>query len=481
MRAIIVMYDSLNRNFLPVYGNEWVHAPNFTRLAEKSATFDTCYIGSSPTIPTRREMHTGRYNFLHRSWGPLEPFDDSMPQILHNNGVLSHLADDCQHYWEDGGATYHHRYTTHEFSRGQEGDAWKGDIAERRAGPNGIRQQDTINRKHVQKEEDFPQSQTFAKGLDFLERNVDADNWMLQIETFDPHEPYYSPQKYQDLYPKDDEPLFDWPPYCRVNHTPEQISHVRHKYAALVSMCDANLGKVLDFMDARDMWKDTMLIVNTDHGFLLGEHGWFGKMAMPFYEEIARIPYFVWDPRSQVAGQRRKSLVQTIDIAPTLLDFFGFDIPEDMQGKPLVQTIADDTPVREAGLFGMHREHVNVTDGRYVYMRAPVPENAPLYDYTLMPTHMRGFFSPKELEGATLSEPLPFSKGVRPLKVPVNGRPERKRFPTSLFDLEADPDQESPVDNPVEEERMRDHLIRLMRESDAPAEQYTRLGLKAKR
>src|SRR5919206_1023066 len=77
-------------------------------------------------MPARRELHTGRYNFLHRSWGPLEPFDDSMPQILGEAGIHTHLASDHPHYWEDGGATYHTRYTTWEFFRGQEGDPWKG-------------------------------------------------------------------------------------------------------------------------------------------------------------------------------------------------------------------------------------------------------------------------------------------------------------------------------------------------------------------
>ena len=48
------------------------------------------------------------------------------------------------------------------------------------------------------------------------------------------------------------------------------MEHVRYEYAALVSMCDAYLGKVLDFMDEHDMWKDTLLIVNTDHGYLSG-------------------------------------------------------------------------------------------------------------------------------------------------------------------------------------------------------------------
>lgn len=81
MKAIMVMYDTLNRHFLPPYGNDWVKAPNFTRLAERTMQFDRSFIGSFPTMPTRRELHTGRYNFLHRSWGPLEPFDDSMPRL----------------------------------------------------------------------------------------------------------------------------------------------------------------------------------------------------------------------------------------------------------------------------------------------------------------------------------------------------------------------------------------------------------------
>ena len=127
MRAIVVMFDSLNRHMLPPYcADTFVQAPNFSRLAEKSVTLDNFYAGSMPCMPARREMHTGRYNFLHRSWGPLEPFDDSAPQALAHAGVHTHLASDHPHYWEDGGATYHNRFDTYEFFRGQEGDAWKG-------------------------------------------------------------------------------------------------------------------------------------------------------------------------------------------------------------------------------------------------------------------------------------------------------------------------------------------------------------------
>src|SRR5688572_18854807 len=90
MRAIMVMFDSLNRRLLPNFGADEIQAPNFERLAQKSVTFDTCYAGSMPCMPARRELHTGRYNFLHRSWGPLEPFDDSMPEILKNHGIHTH-------------------------------------------------------------------------------------------------------------------------------------------------------------------------------------------------------------------------------------------------------------------------------------------------------------------------------------------------------------------------------------------------------
>ncbi len=126
MRAIMVMYDSLNKRMLPPYGCGWTKAPHFSRLAEHSAAFDTCFVGSMPCMPARRELHTGRYNFLHRSWGPLEPFDDSMPELLKEHGVHTHLVTDHYHYFEDGGATYHTRYRSYEAFRGQEGDAWKG-------------------------------------------------------------------------------------------------------------------------------------------------------------------------------------------------------------------------------------------------------------------------------------------------------------------------------------------------------------------
>jgi len=286
--------------------------------------------------------------------------------------------------------------------------------------------------------------------------------------------------EYAELYPHEyDGPHFDWPAYRPVSEEEVPcVEHLRYENAALISMCDRYLGKVLDFMDSHDMWKDTMLLVNTDHGFLLGEHGWWAKGHVPFYQEIAHIPLFAWDPRVGCRGERRKALVQTIDLGPTLLEFFGLPIPKDMQGAPLRRVLEDDTPVHDAVLFGYFGGHVNCTDGRYVYMRAPVtPENGPLFEYTLMPTRMNRMFLPGELREIGLSGPFPFTKGCRVMQIPVQGENRQIEYGTLLFDLERDPGQTEPIQDAQAEDRMARLMARLMRQNDAPPEQFERLGL----
>lgn len=436
-------------------------------------------------MPARRELHTGRYNFLHRSWGPLEPFDDSMPEILSKHGIYTHLVTDHKHYYEDGGATYHTRYNTWDFIRGQEGDAWKGEVEDpfipetvgHKEGPAW--RQEWVNRKYMQQLEEYPQFKTFDGGLEFIRTNAKQDRWFLQIETFDPHEPFYSHQKYKDLYPHEyNGPSFDWPPYQRVKETAEQIEHCRYEYLSLVSMCDEHLGKVLDLMDELHLWEDTMLIVNTDHGFLLGEHGWWAKMRQPFYNVVVHTPLFIWDPRSQIKNESRDALVQTIDWAPTLLDFFQVEIPKDVSGKPLRDTIQSDQSIREAALFGVHGGHLNCTDGRYVYMRAPENKgNTPLYNYTLMPTHMRGYYHQEELQSMKLAEPFSFTKGSKVIRTEARRGTDFHPFGTLLFDLQEDPQQNEPMHNMEVEAYMMSLMIKAMEEHDAPEEQYERLGL----
>ena len=497
MKAIMLMFDTLNRHMLEPYGCTWTHTPNFTRLAQHTVTFDNSYIGSMPCMPARRELHTGRYNFLHRSWSPLEPFDDSVTELLQRKGIYTHLCTDHPHYWEDGGCTYHPRYNTFDLVRGQEGDKWKGVVKtpehyETASQKKVLGRQDAINRMYMQKEKDHPQTRTLDAATEFITTNHDSDNWFLQIETFDPHEPFFTYDEYKKLYPHDFRAFpSDWPTYGRNNETKEMEEHLRYCYASLVSMCDHSLGRVLDLMDQYNLWEDTLLIVNTDHGFLLGEHDFWGKNAMPYYNETAHTPLFIWDPRSKKQNERRSALVQTIDLPLTLLEYFGVPATSDMQGHSLAETIASDKPVREAGLFGIFGGHICCTDGKYVYMRgAKDRSNKPLFQYTLMPTHMRGRFTVEELQTAELAKPFSFTKGCPLVKTRCAAWGAEQDpygldgycYPDQicenmLFNLESDPGQLRPIHNQELEKRMIALMITLMEKNDAPEEQYIRTGL----
>ncbi len=507
MRTIFVLFDSLVRSALECYGGSDIHTPHFKRFAERAVTFDTHFVGSLPCMPARREMHTGRLNFLHRSWGPLEPFDQSFAQVLGAAGVYTHLVSDHYHYWEDGGATYHNRYASWDFVRGQEWDKWKAMVEpplerfrtmyhpmQQPAGKADGRLQAMVNREFMNDEADYCCPRTFAAGFEFLDRNRDADNWLLQLECFDPHEPFHAPERFRAMYPTGyDGPILDWPRYKRSAESADEVAQLRANYAALVTMCDDYFGRLMDYLDAHDMWRDTAVILTTDHGFLLAEHDWWGKNRMPFFNELAHIPLMVHHPEHMAqAGQRRQALTQTIDLMPTLLALHGVEAPATCEGHSLLPLLAGDGRIREAALYGMFGAGTNVTDGRYTYFLYPEDMTRQmLYEYTLMPMHLKSLFHVDELRGAQLAPPFSFTQGVPLLKVPArrndSGQPTGHQgqgggfedTTTVLYDLEADYAQEQPFRDEAIERRLKQSMAQIMQLNDAPPEAFERLGLVA--
>jgi len=480
MRVIFVLYDSLVRGAMESYGGTHIYTPNFKRFAERAVTFDSHFAGSLPCMPARRELHTGRYNFLHRSWGALEPFDQSFARLLGDTGVYTHLISDHYHYWEDGGATYHNRYSSWEFIRGQEWDRWKAMVV--------------INRETMKQEEDFCCPQTWRAAFDFLDDNRDADNWLLHLECFDPHEPFHAPERFKAMYPSGySGPILDWPRYKRNEETAQEVTELRANYAALLSMCDDYFGRLLDYMDQHNMWKDTAVVLTTDHGFFLSEHDWWGKNRMPFYNELAHIPLMMYTPEdADLGGQRRTALTQTVDLMPTLLALFGAPAPESAEGHSLVATMRTNEAVRKAAIYGMFGAGTNITDGRYTYFRYPEDMTEhDLFEYTLMPMHMKSFFPLPELRDATLTKAFKFSQGVPLLRVPARrndaGQPTGhvgqgggyEDTSTVLFDLEQDYAQQNPFRDATIEKRLLGLLDEAMRVNEAPPEAFIRLGLDA--
>lgn len=403
------------------------------------------------------------------------------------------VSDHC-HYWEDGGATYHTRYSTWEAVRGQEGDCWKGDLEPSiepqtviydqnpmiRSFKTPMYRQNAVNRQYRDIEEKGCQTEVFNLGIEFIEKNKEQDNWFLQIESFDPHEPFFTYEQYLNMYNvsgKDGSP--DWPPYDQVHESLETVEMMKKKYGAMISMCDKNLGRVLDLMDQYDLWKDTMLIVNTDHGYLLGEHSWWAKNMMPCWDEIVHIPLFIWHPECKSQNVRRNSLVQTIDIAPTLLSWFGLPVPKDMQGKGLKETISEDKQVRTHALFGYFGNQMNITDGKYVYMMNAVHPEVQLYEYTLMPCNINRRMG-GELEYASLSKPFQFTKNMPLLKIPsaAFSYDITSSYGSMLYDVESDPEQKDVLCDDEKEKELQAEIYRLLEANDAPEELFLRFGLK---
>jgi hypothetical protein len=347
-----------------------------------------------------------------------------------------------------------------------------------------------VNRDHIRAEEDFSCPQVFAHGLEFLATNHASDDWFLQIESFDPHEPFFAPERFRRPYARGyNGPILDWPLYGRVGETPDEIAEVRAGYAALVAMCDEYFGRLLDAFDEYGLWADTALVVSTDHGFLLGEHDWWGKNLMPVFDEQARIPLMVYHPAHAArGGERRQALTQTMDLMPTFLEMHGQPIPAEVRGKSLLPLLAGETTLHEAVLYGYYGAACNVTDGRYTYFRYPADMSAEnMFEYTLMPTRMHQRFPLGQLEGMTLQPPFDFTRGTSTLKVrpPTNadGLPqvmEGKSYldaVTALYDTATDPAQDRKLDAPDVEARLLARMARLFASYDAPAEMYDRFGL----
>ena len=505
MRAVFVLFDSLMRTALGCYGSSAIKTPNFDRFAKMGVTFDTHFVGSLPCMPARRDLHTGRLNFMHRSWGPLEPFDNSFPEMMRDAGIHTHLVTDHMHYFEDGGSTYHGRFRTWDFIRGQEYDPWKAMVQpplerlREKYSPRHYnfddgwkRLQHAINCEFMQEEKDNCLPRCFASGFEFLDLNRDADNWFMMLECFDPHEPFQAPERFKKPYETNWKGgVLDWPMYEKVSDSPEEIAEIRANYAALVAACDHYFGKLLDYFDRHDMWKDTVLFLSTDHGFLLAEHDWWGKNLQPYYTEISHIPCIGYHPQhAGRAGQRRTALTQTMDLMPTFLEAFGLPVPAEVRGSSLLPLFAHDQPQRDIGIFGMFGGPIGATDGRYTYYLYPEDLYAPgLYEYTLMPMHLHTLFSGAEMRTAKLAEPFDFTKKMPLLR--IDALKDARRIPmqdgkkfdpgvgTTLYDLATDPKQQRPFRDAAIEKRFHAGIARVLRAHDAPPEFYRRYGVRA--
>ncbi|MBT7061430.1 MAG: sulfatase [Lentisphaerae bacterium] len=486
MRTILVLLDSLNRDYLAAYGNDWVKTPNLTRLAARSVVFDRHYTSSMPCMPARRDLMTGRLSFLEAPWGPLEPWDHCAPKLLRKQkNVYSHMITDHYHYFHSGGEVYNTLFDSFEFERGQEGDKWRGVVETtplEGRGKNVNRQAYLANFEYrdLERDEDYPFTKCISSAAEFLKRNRAADNWHLHLELFDPHEPFESPQRFHDMYDDTwDKYFFTSPEYGKLDpefDDAEAVTHIQRSYAANLTMLDQYLGQLFDVMDEYGMWDDTALILSTDHGHNLGERGVFGK-SMFFDSEIeTHIPLLISAPGCRPG--RRQALTGLFDLMPTLMELHDAGLPPHVQGRSMCHLLQEDGEHHDALLFGYFGKDVNLADGRHTYCRQP-ERGAPVHHYSLMPRGYGDFVGSGRLKAAEVGCFLKSSDGIPQLRFTHKSR-RHLDAPEGhiIHDVLADPQQQHRLTDPALEERLAAKLTELLQRYDAPPCHLERLGLK---
>ena len=326
-----------------------------------------------------------------------------MPEILKNNGILSHLVSDHYHYWEEGGANYHTKYTNWEFSRGQEGDPYWLDAnvpLEYSVEPRLIRytaerwHQVLTNRAHRRVETDWFAPGTYKIAIEWLERNYQREDFFLWLDTFDPHEPWDPPQHYIDLYdPGYEGRVFDAPSYglrASLGMTDAELNHTRARYAGEVTMVDACVGRLLATLERLGISDEVMIIFTSDHGTYFdypGDNGLIQKawavdengMLMragkrtqfqryfPLLPGVYRIPLMIHTP-GQSESRRLHQITQPWDLTATVLDAYGLPAPEGCLGSSLLPlSRGEEIMTRDVAIVGKEEDVAQAVSHRWLY------------------------------------------------------------------------------------------------------------------
>ncbi|MFB6075211.1 MAG: sulfatase-like hydrolase/transferase [Haloarculaceae archaeon] len=496
MNVLFVSLDSLRRDFLGAYRDrprplEYdVATPNLDRFAERATAFDTHYAGSLFCMPTRREWLTGVQEFPWRGWGPIEPFDTTLPLAARETGTFTQLITDHYHYFQHGADGYYEDFNAFEFVRGHEFDAWRASPRtpdERLLAQAGAESADGVDfmdrAQYARNVSDFDESdertffapKVFSSAVEFV-RETEWDEWFCYVDSFDVHQPFHCPEPYASMYTDEDprDPALSfWPRWGTVEEgqgdvSERELAFARAQFAGKVTMVDEWVGRLLDALDERDLWEETAVVITSDHGYSLGDHGYIGKIHQPFYDVLARTPLLIHHPEGD--GGRVEDLTAAVDLHPTLLELLDATAAGDHpHGRSLLGLVTGDGEYdREWALYGEWGSGACVTDGRYTYMVPCDPsEPAPAHSTTML--NPRGIFLPPEPSPDAEAGPfLPYTD------TPVwrlEGEAIQRHESPLLFDTERDPGQTEDIHGTAPEtaERMRALLERALGTLDATA------------
>lgn len=382
---IILMTDTTRKDMLGCYGNTKMHTPNLDSLAEEGIRYENAYTCQPVCGPARSAVFTGLFphsNGMVTNGVPLGSNVKTIGQRLSDNGIRCGYIGK----WHLDGGDY--------FGLGKCPEGWEEDYwYDMRTYLEELTKEERIRSRRSSEsyEADFSEEFTYAhrcsdRAIDFLNRFKDED-FFLTVSYDEPHGPSLCPPPYNRMYdgfrfedsPKFQDDLKNKPlmqrlwagdkleaPKEDINKATEGLS----LFLGCNSFVDYEIGRVLETI--RDKMPDAMIIYTSDHGDMLGAHRLFSKNATA-YKEAANVPLII---KGGEKGKTVSAPASHIDIAPTVMEYFGLPVPKLLEGKSMLPQIYDtDKEVNQAVFTEFTRYEIDHDGfGGLQMMRAVISE-----------------------------------------------------------------------------------------------------------
>lgn len=371
INILFIVADDL-RDTLGCYGNVAVKTPNIDRLAGRGVRFDRAYAQYPVCNASRTSFMTGLRGEQTGVTDNKTFFRSKLPDIV----TLPQLFR--QQGWKaiSYGKIYHvnpsdRRPVARQMDVGKSWDAAEmfhstaaGFVLEGRNLTGGKL---TWCRWGAASgtDDDQPDGQTALHAIAAIERQTTSGQaWFIGAGFHRPHDPFISPKKYFDLYPVGSLPLYQDPvgmtralplamPGGQFSEafnafTDQEREEFQPAYYAGVSFTDAQVGRLMETLDRLKLWESTVVILVGDNGYHHNERGWWNKNTL--FERSCRVPLIVCAPRVK-AGQVCQSLVELIDLYPTVIDYGGLSAPHELAGQSLRPLLMDPTSPGKSAAF----------------------------------------------------------------------------------------------------------------------------------
>lgn len=367
---VFVIADDLRANVLSCYGDPICKTPNIDRLAKSGMLFQNAYCQATWCAPSRQSFMFSRYtgkngvnlgeHLRHAGW-----YSARVGKIYHmrvpGDIIAGTNGNDVASSWTE-------RFN----SPGREAHT-PGDYAclnlnvftRALAGRQSTRMphRPYVAVKSEGDGSDQPDYKTATKGIELLRKHRN-ERFFLALGFVRPHYPMVQPKKYFDAYPFDEMILpervendADDIPKLGISKSngqrngiaryPDNQKRMWSAYYASVTFMDAQLGRVLDELDRLGLRDSTAVIFTSDHGYHLGDHGFWQKSNM--HEQVVRVPLIVSAPGFETGTTR--SMAELVDIYPTICELTGNGVPDSVQGQSLVPVLnSPNVEIREAAL-----------------------------------------------------------------------------------------------------------------------------------